>query len=178
MFCMRCGQAIPDNSEICPLCGADLERDDQQAVVYASQKEIESISSDNPNKKKMSKNMLLILSGVAVLSVIIMVVFGIQKNNLKKELQKDWLDTDGTILKVLEFSDDEVEYRLETGYGWLDTTLFTEKYKVVSGNKIKVQIFGENWETYAIEFNDDKTVMTISPAMTSTDESENWYYID
>lgn len=178
MFCMRCGQAIPDNSKICPLCGADLERDDQQAVVYASQKEIESISSDNPNKKKMSKNMLLILSGVAVLSVIIMVVFGIQKNNLKKELQKDWLDTDGTILKVLEFSDDEVEYRLETGYGWLDTTLFTEKYKVVSGNKIKVQIFGENWETYAIEFNDDKTVMTISPAMTSTDESENWYYID
>ena len=178
MFCMRCGQAIPDNSKICPLCGADLERDDQQAVVYASQKEIESISSDNPNKKKMSKNMLLILSVVAVLSVIIMVVFGIQKNNLKKELQKDWLDTDGTILKVLEFSDDEVEYRLETGYGWLDTTLFTEKYKVVSGNKIKVQIFGENWETYAIEFNDDKTVMTISPAMTSTDESENWYYID
>ena len=84
MFCMRCGQAIPDNSKICPLCGADLERDDQQAVVYASQKEIESISSDNPNKKKMSKNMLLILSGVAVLSVIIMVVFGIQKNNLKK----------------------------------------------------------------------------------------------
>ena len=178
MFCMRCGQAIPDNSKICPLCGADLERDDQQSVVYASQKEIESISIDNPNKKKMSKNMLLILSGVAVLSVIIMVVFGIQKNNLKKELQKDWLDTDGTILKVLEFSDDEVEYRLETGYGWLDTTLFTEKYKVVSGNKIKVQIFGENWETYAIEFNDDKTVMTISPAMTSTDESENWYYID
>lgn len=178
MFCMKCGQAIPDNSKICPLCGADLERDDQQAVVYASQKEIESISSDNPNKKKMSKNMVLILSGVAVLSVIIMVVFGIQKNNLKKELQKDWLDTDGTILKVLEFSDDEVEYRLETGYGWLDTTLFTEKYKVVSGNKIKVQMFGENWETYAIEFNDDKTVMTIFPAMTSTDESENWYYID
>ena len=177
MFCMKCGQAIPDNSKICPLCGADLERDDQQAAVYASQKEIESISSDNPNKKKMSKNMVLILSGVAVLSVIIMVVFGIQKNNLKKELQKDWLDTHGTILKVLEFSDDEVEYRLETGYGWLDTTVFTEKYKVVSRNKIKVQMFGENWETYAIEFNDDKTVMTISPAMTSTDESENWNYI-
>ena len=70
------------------------------------------------------------------------------------------------------------QYRLETGYGWLDTTVFTEKYKVVSRNKIKVQMFGENWETYAIEFNDDKTVMTISPAMTSTDESENWYYID
>ncbi len=178
MFCMKCGQAIPDNSKICPLCGADLERDDQQVVVYASQKEIESTPGDNLNKKKLSKTMLLILSGIAVLVVIIVAVLGIQKNNLKKELQKDWLDTDGTILKVLEFSDDEVEYRLETGYGWMDTTLFTEKYKVVSGNKIKVQMFGEDWETYAIEFNDDKTVMTIYPAMTSTDESENWYYLD
>ena len=175
---MKCGQAIPDNSKICPLCGADLERDDQQVVVYASQKEIESTPGDNLNKKKLSKTMLLILSGIAVLVVIIVAVLGIQKNNLKKELQKDWLDTDGTILKVLEFSDDEVEYRLETGYGWMDTTLFTEKYKVVSGNKIKVQMFGEDWETYAIEFNDDKTVMTIYPAMTSTDESENWYYLD
>ena len=178
MFCMKCGQAIPDNSKICPLCGADLERDDQQVVVYASQKEIESTPGDNLNKKKLSKTLLLILSGIAVLVVIIVAVLGIQKNNLKKELQKDWLDTDGTILKVLEFSDDEVEYRLETGYGWMDTTLFTEKYKVVSGNKIKVQMFGEDWETYAIEFNDDKTVMTIYPAMTSTDESENWYYLD
>lgn len=178
MFCMKCGQAIPDNSKICPLCGADLERDDQQVVVYASQKEIESTPGDNLNKKKLSKTMLLILSGIAVLVVVIVAVLGIQKNNLKKELQKDWLDTDGTILKVLEFSDDEVEYRLETGYGWMDTTLFTEKYKVVSGNKIKVQMFGEDWETYAIEFNDDKTVMTIYPAMTSTDESENWYYLD
>ena len=166
------------NSKICPLCGADLERDDQQVVVYASQKEIESTPGDNLNKKKLSKTMLLILSGIVVLVVIIVAVLGIQKNNLKKELQKDWLDTDGTILKVLEFSDDEVEYRLETGYGWMDTTLFTEKYKVVSGNKIKVQMFGEDWETYAIEFNDDKTVMTIYPAMTSTDESENWYYLD
>lgn len=178
MFCMKCGEVIPDNSKVCPLCGADLEGHDQQAVVYASQREIEGTSVDEPNKKKRSKNMVLVLSGIAVLVVIVVAVLGIQKSNLKKELQKDWLDTDGTILKVLEFSDDEVEYRLETGYGWMDTTLFTEKYKVVSGNKIKVQMFGEDWETYTIEFNDDKTVMTISPAMTSADDSENWYYID
>ncbi len=178
MFCMKCGEAIPDNSKVCPLCGADLGEHAQQAVVYASQKEIESVPENEPNKKKLSKNMVRILSGVAVLIIIVVAVLGVQKSNLKKELQKDWLDTDGTILKVLEFSDDEVEYRLETGYVWMDTTLFTEEYKVFSGNKIKVQMFGDDWETYTIEFNDEKTVMTISPAMTSTDDSENWYYLD
>lgn len=178
MFCMKCGEAIPDNSKVCPLCGADLEEHDQQAVVYASQKEIESTSMKEPNEKTLSKNMVRILSGVAVLVVIIAAVLGVQKSNLKKELQKNWLDTDGTILKILEFSDNEVEYRLETGYSWMDRTLFTEKYKVVSGNKIKVQMFGDTWETYTIKFNDEKTVMTISPAMTSTDDFENWYYLD
>ena len=177
MFCMKCGEALPDDSKICPLCGADLGADSQQAVVYASQKETENIENDTP-KKKLSKGTLCILGGVAILAAIVMVVLSVQKGNLKKELQKEWWDTDGTILKVLEFSDDEVEYRLETGYSWMNTTLFTEEYKVISGNKIKVQMFGDDWETYTIEFNDDKTIMTISPAMTSTDDSENWYYLD
>lgn len=178
MFCMKCGEAIPDNSMVCPLCGADFDECEQQAVVYASQKETEATTENVPNKKKLSPQTGRILAGLVILVVIVMAVLGVQKGNLKKELQKDWLDTDGTILKVLEFSDDEVEYRLETGYGWMDTTLFTEEYKVVSGNRIKVQMFGDDWETYTIEFNGAKTVMTISPAMTSTDDSENWYYLD
>lgn len=40
MFCLKCGEAIPDNSRICPKCGAELttnESDTDQAVVYASQ---------------------------------------------------------------------------------------------------------------------------------------------
>lgn len=42
MFCLKCSEAIPDGSEICPKCGANLkEKDDEQAVIYASQKEIE-----------------------------------------------------------------------------------------------------------------------------------------
>ena len=79
---------------------------------------------------------------------------------------------------VLEFSDDEVEYRLETAYSWLNSTVFSEKYKVISGNKIKVQMFGTNWKTYTVDFSDDKSVMTVSPALTSTDASENWFYLD
>lgn len=40
MFCLKCGEAIPDGSEVCPNCGANLkEVDNEQTVVYASQKE-------------------------------------------------------------------------------------------------------------------------------------------
>lgn len=142
----------------------------------ASDNKIESIPENEIEKKKRSHNMVHLFSGIAVLVIIIVVILSVQGSNLKKELQKEWLDTDGSIIKVLEFTDDEVEYRLETSYSWMDTTLFNEKYKVVSGNKIKVQMFGDEWETYTIVFNDEKTVMTISPAMTSPDDSEKWYY--
>ena len=39
MFCLKCGEAIPDESKSCPKCGADLTEtaNDEQFVVYASQ---------------------------------------------------------------------------------------------------------------------------------------------
>ncbi len=86
MFCMKCGEAIPDNSKVCPLCEADLEEHDQQAVVYASQEGIEFVPENVPKKKKLSKKMACILSGVAVLVIIVVAVLGVQKGNLKKEL--------------------------------------------------------------------------------------------
>ena len=46
------------------------------------------------------------------------------------------------------------------------------------GNKIKVNRFGNNWETVEIEFNDDKTMMTVTPALTSVDDEEQWFHID
>ena len=178
MFCRSCGEPIPDHSKVCPLCGADLEKHEQQAIVYASQKNIEFTSENEPNKKKTSKSMIYILAGILVLVVIAVAVFSAQKSNLKKELEKTWFVTDGEIIKVLEFSDDKVEYRLETGYVWMDDTLFDEEYKVVSGDKIKIRMFEDDWETYTIEFNDGKNSMTVSPAMTSVNNSENWYCLD
>lgn len=56
MFCLKCSEAIPDGSEICPKCGANLkEKDDEQAVIYASQKEIEETIAtpvDTTSKKR------------------------------------------------------------------------------------------------------------------------------
>lgn len=39
MFCLKCGEMIPDGSPACPKCGATLEESSGQAVVYASQNE-------------------------------------------------------------------------------------------------------------------------------------------
>lgn len=90
-----------------------------------------------------------------------------------------WLDTDGTILKVLDITDDKIEYRLETGYRWLDTTLGRFDYTVIGANKIKVKWTNEKVKTYTIEFNEEKDRMTITPAFTDPDEEyENWYYIE
>lgn len=72
----------------------------------------------------------------------------------------------------------EVEYRLETGYAWMDTSLATYDYKVISGNKIKVLRYGDDWETFSIEFNDEKTIMITTPALTSTDAREVWVNLD
>lgn len=43
MFCLKCGEAIPDKSVTCPICGAILneEASNEKAVIYASQKQIE-----------------------------------------------------------------------------------------------------------------------------------------
>lgn len=120
--------------------------------------------------------------GVAAVFMILLIVNAVQASNLKKELERDWYKVAGEegsyILCVLDFSDDEIEYRLETGYAWMDTTVATYKYKVISGNKIKVLRYGDEWETIMVDLNEDKTVMEVSPALTSVDNTEIWINLD
>ena len=40
MFCLKCGEVIPDGNSVCPKCGATIGESNDQAVVYASQKEV------------------------------------------------------------------------------------------------------------------------------------------
>ena len=132
--------------------------------------------------EKNKKNILIGVIAVAAILAVLFIVNAVQASNLKKELMRDWYKVEGEegsyILCVLDFSDKEVEYRLETGYVWMDTTIATFDYKAISGNKIKVLRYGDDWETITIEFNDDKTVMTASPALTSVDNTEFWVNLD
>lgn len=59
MFCLKCGEAIPDGSEKCPLCGADLKSENsEQAVVYASQKEPPESSVVNEAESNLKKSFI------------------------------------------------------------------------------------------------------------------------
>ena len=169
MFCTKCGEAIPDGSEICPKCGANLQ-EAQPAIVYASQE-------PEPAPKK-NKKVALIIGICACLVAAFFIINGIGKASLKDTLTREWSDLDGSIIKVLDISDDEIEYRLETGISWLDTTLATYTWEPISRNKIQISRFGSDEETITVEFNDDKTILTVKPALTSVDDSETWYYIN
>ena len=176
MFCMKCGKDIPDNSKFCPLCGADLREKEQKVDANTSQMEKETVLENKSNKKELSRNKAYIFMGALVLFVVVL-VFVIQKNNLKKELQKRWIRTEEYVTTVLDFSDDKIEMVLEpTYYSLPTTTLSVGEYKVVSGNKIKLKRTEDSpWETYTIKFEDEKTFMIISPALTSMKDSEYWY---
>ncbi len=172
MFCLKCGEVIPDGSTICPKCGAD-----------PAEKKGENSTADIEQKKnlwtKMPKAAKFGIAGVIAVVVIVLIINGIGKAALRRDIKRAWLDTDGTILKVLDITDDKIEYRLETGYRWLDTTLGRFDYTVIGANKIKVKRTNEKVKTYTIEFNEEKDRMTITPAFTDPDvEYENWYYIE
>lgn len=178
MFCLKCGEAIADNSENCPKCGACLtEENEEQAVVYASQK-CDTAPTQSSVKKKISKKFLVSLGVIFCCAIVFLAISGIGKANLKKAIVKEWYDTDGTIIKVLEIDDDEIEYRLETGYSWMGTTLGSYDWKVISGNKIKINRFADDSTIFTIELNEDKNILKVTPAITSTDASETWYHID
>lgn len=184
MFCLECGEAIPNESTVCPKCGATIVKavdgsTEEQAIVYASQKEEEPTQTEKtPFYKKITKKAKIGIVAVVCVVVLFLIVNAVNRASLKKTLTKEWYDTDGTIIKVLDIDDDEMEYRLETGYSWMDMSVDTYKWKPVGRNKIKINIYKDSYETFTIEFNDDKTSFKISPAITSTDDSERWYHID
>jgi len=162
-ICSNCGAVLPSDPTFCAECGMKIE-DNQQF------------------KKVIPKKKIGIVIGIVLLFVIaVFAVNAIRISNLKKELMRDWQNVEGEnssyILCVLDFSEDEIEYRVETGYSWMDTTIGTYEYKVINGNTIKVKQYGE-WEKITVKFNDDKTIMTLTPALTSADDKEEWFDLD
>lgn len=135
-------------------------------------------TDNNYKSSKLSilKRKQIIIPCIIVIIIVLVysIVFNIGKSNLSNELIKDWSSVEtgdsGTLYNVeLEFSKDKIDYNFISSYAFLNNTFKTFEYKVVSPSKIKDK-------TYKIEFNEDKTMMTITPALTSTDDSEDWYY--
>lgn len=171
--CPNCGEKLPTDSSFCTRCGTKIESSSSDKEPFSK-----TPGFMERNKKKIGVLVAVVLGIIAIL----LVVNALQASKLKEELKRDWSTVEGEdgayILCILDFSDDEIEYRLETGYSWMDTTVATFDYKVISGNKIKVLRYGDNWETFTIEFNEDKTMMIVRPALTSIEDKEYWFNID
>ena len=71
-------------------------------------------------------------------------MFNIGKSNLENHLLRDWSRVEtgdsGTLYKVeLDFSKDKIDYNFISSYAFLNSTLTTFEYKVVSPSKIKIK---------------------------------------
>lgn len=164
MYCSKCGNKIDKGSTFCGKCGKATNN--------------ETNSNSKSSKLSILKRKQIIIPCIIVIIIALVygIVFNIGKSNLSNELIRDWSRVEtgdnGTLYKVeLDFSKDKIDYNFISSYAFLNSTLTTFEYKVVSPSKIKIKD-----KTYKIEFNEDKTMMTITPALTSTDDSEDWYY--
>lgn len=164
-ICPNCGEVLPSDSSFCVKCGMKIE-DNQQLKL----------------KKENAKKKIGIIIGIVLLFVIVSCAINtVRISNLKKELMRGWNNVEGEngayILCILDVSEDKIKYRIETGYSWLDTTIGTYEYKPINGNKIKVKQYGE-WRKITVKFNDEKNIMTLTPALTSVDDKEEWFNLD
>lgn len=161
MYCSKCGNKIEKDSTFCGKCGKSI--------------------NDNKTTKKFKlskiKNKSILIPCIIVICAIViyLVVFNVGKSNLENHLLRDWSRVEtgdsGTTYKVeLDFSKDKIDYNFISSYAFLNSTITTFDYKIISPSKIKVKD-----KTYKIKFNEDKSSFTITPALTSTDSSETWY---
>lgn len=177
MFCLKCGEPIPDNSNLCPICGASIQNEmGNQAIVYASQINTgrETVMDKKPNRKIFKIILILSIISISIVGIILGII-AYRKSALKKELTKAWRALDGSLIKVLDIDDDKIVYRVETGYSRLDTTIAKYDWRVKDSTTIEVNRYKDKYEPFTIEISEDKKSLTITPALTSGAASEVWY---
>ena len=164
MYCSKCGDKIKEDSAFCGKCGNVLNKVTTNPKIRLSKFRYKSI----------------IIPCIVIVGVMItyLIVFSIGKQTLKSNLMKDWsrIETgdSGAVYKLeLSFSENEIKYNFVSPYSFLNTTIATYKYKVVSPNKIKI-----NDNIYKIKFDDTKTTIIMTPALTHIADSEGWHYMD
>ena len=110
--CPNCGEKLPGDSSFCMKCGTKIEEDGP------------GIEQEQPAQapgfwQKNKKKIIIAAAAVAAVVLVFVIVNAVQASNLKKELERGWCKVEGEegayILCVLDFSEDEIEYRLETG---------------------------------------------------------------
>lgn len=103
MFCVKCGNQIPDNSAFCPKCGSDVKSNigDENA---ASGKITQFSGENQQNEKpKKSKPLLIFLCSLLLIAIVASGYFIVQKSNNAD--QSDYINT----TKGTALTDEEAE---------------------------------------------------------------------
>ncbi len=187
MFCSKCGKEITGGNKFCAGCGTPVEAEstvNEETVQTSEPVYAQMCTPTSPVivVKKSKKPIIIgIAAGILALIIVIVSAFLISgnmgKKKLQKELLKDWERVENSgktyYTLVLDFDDDEIDYLFDSTY--VDKEIASYDYKVVSSDEIYVE---ELRKTIKIKFNKDKTMMTFTPALTSTEKSENWFNLD
>lgn len=82
MFCLKCGEAIPDNSSFCPFCGSKVYEyeNSEKAVVYATltSEDTKKTNFISANKISKIKNKKIIYGSAIIMCIlaVVLMVFG------------------------------------------------------------------------------------------------------
>lgn len=180
MFCRKCGAELPESASVCPACEEAVEMPGMPGQEPASNP---TYAEPEPAPKRKKTLLIAICAVAAACLVGVCILLGVQsaqKNKLHEELMRGWSRVEegdsGTYFRLeLDFDEDSVDYNFYSGIAWLDTTLATFDYKVISGNKIKLLDYDRVFE---IEFNEEHTCFQITPSLTDANSSEFWYHFD
>lgn len=179
MFCSHCGAQLADGSQFCAQCGAQLAT----ASTPTTEAPVYQAPAPTPVPTKKNKKVLLIVGIVALALILTITVIAVVskvggKSRLERMLLEDWsrVETSDDIYYtlVLDFEEGYVDYLFESAY--VNDLITSLEYEVISDDQIMVPDHGDR--IYTITFSDDKTMMTITPALTSTDSVEYWFNFD
>lgn len=196
----KCGKEFFGSPQNCPECGSILDEQKNETAPNANPSPYPYPYPQNsggyPNQPpvqqaKSSKTWIIVV--VAIVAAIAVVVTGaifvfnyIEKENGKKELEllllRDWSrieESNGVYYTLeLDFSGSSIKYNfVDEIYGLYNETIATYKYEVISPDEILVKRTNSDAGTvYSLSFNDDETMMIMTPSLTDSEDKEYWYY--
>ena len=182
MFCRKCGEQLPDGASICPVCNQPVMMP-EAPLQHECAVEMGQQGQAQPGPKSGKKLAVMLSAAMALCLVAVLIVFGIQtsqKAKLQEELLRGWSRVEqgnsGTYYELeLDFGKKSVDYNFHSNLAWLDTTIATFDYRVVSGSKIEILDYHKEFE---IEINKERTCIKITPSLTDSNAYEFWYHFD
>lgn len=191
--CPECGKEISDQATSCPNCGYPINNTKKEMAenpqsnsddAEVQQMEVVSVANSSPElpKKKNTKRIILLIAAIACVCLVVFGFVRMQQGTAAKNLLSDmegcWYRPYENIARTLEISSDEIIVSAKSGFDSVDEQAETYYLDVKgkNGDTIYASAYDDAYKEYTITFNDDKTEMTISPAILIDEESETWYY--